>query len=74
MKLATYLSTMGIKETAFAASLGVGQATINRYVRDDRFPSPEMIARIDAATDHQVTVTDWYEQASEARAAKERAA
>lgn len=70
MKLATYLSTKDITETAFAESLDVKQATINRYVRNERFPDPLMIARIAAATKNAVTVADWYEQALEARNAK----
>lgn len=74
MKLAAYLSKIGIKEPAFAVTIGVAQATVNRYVRGERFPSPEMIARIDAATNHKVTVADWYEQAAAARASKEHAA
>ena len=70
MKLATYLSEHDLTETAFAQSLGVAQVTINRYVRNDRFPDPETIERIAKATKQAVTVTDWYEQAAEHRAAK----
>lgn len=74
MKLETYLSKQGISETAFAATVGVKQPTINRYVRDQRFPDPEMIERIAKATGGRVTVGDWYVQDAEHRAAKERAA
>lgn len=67
MKLAKYLSDHGLNEPAFAAKLGVGQATINRYVNNKRFPGPDMIERIRVATGGKVKVTDWYEQAAEAR-------
>jgi transcriptional regulator with XRE-family HTH domain len=71
MKLASYLAKTDQTETAFAQALGVSQVTINRYVRNERFPDPEMIERIDNATEHTVTVTDWYQQAAEHRASKE---
>lgn len=72
MKLAKYLSDNNLKETAFAQSLGVSQVTINRYVRNERYPDPEMIERIAKATDNKVTVADWYAQASEHRASKQK--
>jgi len=71
MKLADYLSTTGTKETAFARAIGVSQVTINRYVRNERFPDPEMIDRIYRATDEKVTVADWHEQAAAHRASKQ---
>jgi transcriptional regulator with XRE-family HTH domain len=74
MKLAEYLKAQGMTETAFAEQLGVRQATVNRYVRNDRFPDQVTIERIAELTDNKVTVTDWYEQASEARRAQENAA
>ncbi len=69
MKLATYLTETGLTEPAFAQSLKVSQVTINRYVRNERFPDPAMIGRIAEATDNRVTVADWYEQAAEKRRA-----
>lgn len=74
MKLAEYLSKIEMTETAFALIVPSTQATINRYVRNERFPDPEMIERIAVATGNKVTVTDWYEQAAEARRAKSDAA
>lgn len=70
MKLEKYLSTRKIKQPAFADLLGVSQVTISRYIRDERFPDPEMIGRIATATGNDVTVADWYAQAAEARAKK----
>lgn len=71
MTLEKYLATVEKSEAAFARELGVSQVTINRYVRNERYPDPTMIARIEAATGRKVGVQDWY---SQARAAKATAA
>ncbi len=52
-----------LSHAAFGERVGVTQATINRYVRGDRFPSPDMIRKIETATDGKVTVADWYASA-----------
>lgn len=52
-----------ISHRAFADLVGVTQATINRYVRNERFPSPEMISKIQLATKGAVKVADWYSTA-----------
>ncbi|TIU66266.1 MAG: helix-turn-helix transcriptional regulator [Mesorhizobium sp.] len=70
MKLAQYLSDNKITQLVFAEKVGVSQVTINRYVKGERFPDFEMIEKIFQASDKQVTVTDWYQQAAEDRAAK----
>lgn len=74
MKLATYLANKTMTQAAFASALGVSQATINRYVTDERFPDPEMIERIATVTGRKVTFADWHEQAVEARKSKASAA
>jgi transcriptional regulator with XRE-family HTH domain len=74
MKLATFLTNKPMTQAAFAASLGVSQATINRYVTNERFPDPQMIERIASATGRKVTFADWHEQAVEAGRAKASAA
>lgn len=61
MKLGTFIKSREMSHEAFGKIVGVTQATINRYVRGERFPSPEMIRRIQDATDGSVTVADWYE-------------
>jgi len=70
MQLAKYLSDKHMKATDFAETIGVKQPTVSRYLRNERFPSPDMIARIYAATGNKVTVKDWYEQAAAHRASK----
>lgn len=65
MLLKTYLKSVGMTETAFAEKLNVSQVTINRYVLGKRFPSPEMILRISAATNGKVKPADWYAQVAE---------
>lgn len=70
MKLEAYLTKNKISQTEFAALIGVTQVTVNRYVKGERFPAPEMIERILKASNKKVAVADWYEQAAEQRAAK----
>lgn len=62
MTLEQYLSKPDrkISHASFGESVGVTQATINRYVRGERFPSPDMIRKIQDATNGSVTVSDWY--------------
>lgn len=68
MTLKEYIDaqTPKLSHAAFGAKIGVTQATINRYVRGDRFPSPEMIRKIHDATDGNVKVSDWYLQMEKA--------
>ncbi len=61
MKLGTFIKSRDMSHEAFGKIVGVTQATINRYVRGERFPSPEMIRKIQDATEGSVTVADWYE-------------
>lgn len=62
MKLQDFIkSNDGMTHASFGALVGVTQATINRYVRGERFPSPDMIRKIEAATSGKVSVIDWYE-------------
>lgn len=70
MKLAAYLKSKRMTQAAFAGLVNVSQATINRYVTDERFPDPEMIERIAVASNRRVTFADWHEQAVEASKAK----
>lgn len=60
MDLKSYLQKNDLTETAFASKAGIPQATINRYVRGERFPTLEMIRKLDAATEGAVTFRDWY--------------
>lgn len=71
MKLAEYISTRGLTATSFAEKVGVPQPTMNRYLNNARFPRPEMIARIEAATGGKVKFNDWLEQQREHRASEE---
>lgn len=61
MTLRRYLSCNAITQADFACDLGVTQATISRYVRGERFPSPDTIKAIHRATDGNVSIADWYE-------------
>jgi len=60
MTLEKFLETKPMTQAAFADLVGVKQATINRYIRSERFPSPEMIRKIEEATNFKVKVMDWF--------------
>lgn len=60
MNLKLYLESNHLTEAAFAERLGVSQVTVNRYILDKRFPSPDMIQRIAAVTGGKVKASDWY--------------
>lgn len=70
MRLARYLLANKETQAEFGFRVDLSQAAINRYLNNQRYPSPAIISRIAEATGHQVTVIDWYQQAAEDRAAK----
>lgn len=60
MTLNEFIKSKDMTQESFGKLVGVPQATINRYVRGERFPLPDMIRKIEAATEGQVAVADWY--------------
>ena len=74
MKLADFLSARNITATAFADKVGVSQPAMHRYLNNNRFPKPEIIARIEDATGGKVKFHDWLEQQREHRSSQETAA
>lgn len=66
MTLEQYITENGLTHEAFGKLVGAPQATINRYVNQKRFPTRDMIKRIETATDGKVSVADWYAQAESA--------
>ena len=63
MKLNQYLAGSEKRQSEIAKAVGVAQATISRYANGLRIPTPEIMARIVAATDGQVTPNDFYDVA-----------
>lgn len=61
MKLADFLSATGTTHTAFAATIGVSQASVSRYAAGLRVPGPEQMARIAAVTGGAVRANDFYD-------------
>jgi transcriptional regulator with XRE-family HTH domain len=79
MTLDEYLEKQAPKlsHAEFGERIGVTQAAISRYLNGDRFPSPELIRKIQAATNDAVTANDLlagFEKAKSKRQAKESAA
>lgn len=68
MKLIDFISARKITATSFAEKVGVSQPAMHRYLNNDRFPKPEIIAAIEAATGGKVKFNDWLEQQREHRA------
>lgn len=59
MTLDDWLIRTCTKEEAFAALIGVSQASVNRYRHGLRVPRPAVLARIGKATAGAVTANDF---------------
>lgn len=59
MKLADYMTLVGIKDTAFAEKVGRDQSTISRIRRGEVLPDWSTVVRIAEATDGAVTANDF---------------
>lgn len=62
MKLAQYLTDNDLKPAAFADRIGVAPSTITRILRGERKPQLDLIRKIKAGTDGQVTADDFMEE------------
>jgi DNA-binding XRE family transcriptional regulator len=62
MKLAEYLSTQKITDSAFARSIEAVPSTVMRLKRGERQPSMSLAQRIMRATDGAVRLDDWATQ------------
>lgn len=60
MKLAAYLEKNGLTQAAFAEAIGVSVFAVGKYVRAERVPRPQILARIRAQTDGEVTANDFF--------------
>uniref|UniRef100_UPI0035CF5FF2 helix-turn-helix domain-containing protein n=1 Tax=Bartonella sp. AA74HLJMH TaxID=3243436 RepID=UPI0035CF5FF2 len=61
-KLKSYLLKNNITYAEFAASIGVTQTSIARYINKKRFPQPRIIKQIARITDNYVSPSDWYQE------------
>ncbi|WP_019218697.1 MULTISPECIES: helix-turn-helix domain-containing protein [Bartonella] len=61
-KLKSYLLKNNITYAEFAASVGVTQTSIARYINKKRFPQPRIIKKIAKITDNYVSPSDWYQE------------
>ncbi|MDD9333931.1 MAG: helix-turn-helix transcriptional regulator [Bartonella sp.] len=61
-KLKSYLLKNNITYAEFAASIGVTQTSIARYINKKRFPQPRIIKQIAKITDNYVSPSDWYQE------------
>lgn len=71
MKLADYLTANGLTPAAFAEKIGVHRGTVCRYIKPPEpgkpvfGPSRKMVAKINAATNGQVTANDFADTTDE---------
>eukprot|EP00752_Nemacystus_decipiens_P016921 g15149.t1 len=63
MKLSDYLITQELSPAEFARRIEVGRMSVHRYISGERFPRPEVLARIHQETSGQVTPNDFLAQA-----------
>lgn len=61
-RLIQYLKRSRLTQEAFAASLGVSQATISRIILQQAKPSLALAVRIEAATGGAVRPSDFFAQ------------
>lgn len=62
MKLSDFLTRNGISPAAFAARIGVCEAkSVYRYLRGERIPAPEIMARIWTESGGAVGPADFHE-------------
>jgi len=67
MLLSEYLAETGESAAAFARRSAVGsRQLINKYLRTQRFPSPENLLRIRVASGGRVTADDFVDQHAKA--------
>ena len=59
MELADYLSKQNISGAEFAQRIEVSQEAVRRYVKGDRRPEWDILARIVSATDGHVQPNDF---------------
>jgi DNA-binding XRE family transcriptional regulator len=59
MKLGQWMQTKGLTEAAFAAKVGVSQATINRIRRGVNFPAWPLAMAIAVVTEGRVKPNDF---------------
>ena len=71
MKLADYLMRNRLTPNQFAAMISVCAETVRRYAKGDRFPSRNIIDRIEAATKGAVKANDLMMRREPAKAAAE---
>ena len=63
MFLKDYLKTNNISQNRFAKKCGVDKSSMSRIVQGKRFPRPEILNRIELATDGEVKANDFMKEA-----------
>jgi transcriptional regulator with XRE-family HTH domain len=61
VRLPEYLAHRNETQTAFASRAGLSNGTLSRVLTGKIAPSPDVVEKVHAATDGQVTANDLYE-------------
>ena len=69
--LSRYLTREEISQRAFAASVGVREATVSDWVTGKATPRPAMMARIALATGGDVSIGSWFSDLPEPAGARQ---
>lgn len=59
MDIASYLVLRNLKPAAFASEIGVAPSTVTRWVRGERRPAVDLLAKLQSVTGGAVTVDDF---------------
>ena len=60
MKIADYMKLHGLSPAQMAELIGVSRPTVVRYVQGNRYPNSATMRRIMAATQGEVTPSDFF--------------
>jgi transcriptional regulator with XRE-family HTH domain len=60
MELQNYLAAQGLSAAEFGQRIGASRVAVSRYTRKLRVPRGDIMRRIAAATDNQVTPNDFH--------------
>ena len=60
MDLKAYLNKKGMTQLAFAKSIGISPAELNRFIKGKRTPTLKLAKKIERITQGQVTTDDYY--------------
>ena len=68
MKLADYLTKVGLTHADFAEEIGVSRSAVTQWINGITVPSGERMALVHRLTGGRVGLEDWFDQKGEKKA------